>query len=185
MNTTLERYSALSDRLGAVVDATPEQAWQARSSCEDWTGRDVVAHLIDTTRDFFGRHDLDLGPRPDLSDPAAAWQAHDGAVRDLVSDESIASREFKGFFGPTTIGATLVDFYGFDLMVHRWDLAQAAGRDERFSDEELDAIEGAIEGFGEHLYDDGVCKPGVEVPADADRQAKVLARLGRRARVSV
>jgi hypothetical protein len=64
-------------------------------------------------------------------------------------------------------------------------LAQAAGRDERFGDEELDAIEAAIDGFGEHLYDDGVCKPALEVPADADRQAKVLARLGRQARVSV
>lgn len=185
MSTTLERYSALSDRLGAVIGAMPDEAWGAPSSCEGWTGRDVVAHLVDTTRNFFGRHDLDLGPRPDLTEPAAAWHTHDDAVRALVADESVASREFDGFFGRTTIGATLVGFYGFDLMVHRWDLAQAAGRDERFSDEELDAIEAAIDGFGEHLYDDGVCKPALEVPADADRQAKVLARLGRQARVSV
>jgi uncharacterized protein (TIGR03086 family) len=188
MTTTLEQYSALSDRLGAVVDSMPEGAWRAPSSCDDWTGRDVVAHLVDTTRNFFGRHDLDLGARPDLADPAdpgAAWHAHDRAVRALVADESVASREFDGFFGPTTIGSTLVGFYGFDLMVHRWDLAQAAGRDERFGDEELDAIERAIEGFGEHLYDDGVCKPAVDVPAGADRQTKVLARLGRSARVSV
>lgn len=185
MSTTLERYSALSDRLGAVVDSMAAPAWEAPSSCEGWTGRDVVAHLIDTTRRFFGRHDLDLGPRPDLADAAAAWHTHDDAVRAIVSDESVASREFDGYFGKTTIGATLVGFYGFDLLIHRWDLAQAAGRDERFSDEELDAVEAAMEGFGEHLYDDGVCKPAVEVPADADRQTKLLARLGRQARVSV
>ena len=63
------------------------------------------------------------------------------------------------------------------------DLTQAAGRDERFDDAELDVIEGAADGFGEHLYGEGICKPALAAPADADRQAHVLARLGRAAHV--
>ncbi len=180
MATTLERYRALSDRFGAVVDTLPSTGWDAQSACEDWTGRQVVEHVMDSTRDFLARQGLDLGARPELTDPAAAWHAHDLAVRALVADAAVATREYDGYFGRTTIGDTLVGFYGFDLMVHRWDLAEAGGLDERFTDEELDTIEKSIEGFGEHLYDDGVCRPAVPVPDGADRQTRVLARLGRR-----
>lgn len=181
MTTTRERYSALSDHFGGVVDTMPAAAWDAPSACEDWTGRQVVEHVMDTTRDFLTRQGLDVGPRPDTADPVAAWHAHDAAVRALLADEAVASREYDGYFGPTTIGETLVGFYGFDLIVHRWDLAQAGGRDERFTDEEMDTLELSSEGFGEHLYDDGVCRPAVQVPDDADRQARLLGRLGRRA----
>jgi uncharacterized protein (TIGR03086 family) len=184
MTTTLERYRALSDRFGAVVDALPASAWDAQSACEDWTGRQVVEHVMDTTREFLSRQGLDVGARPDASDAVAAWHAHDDAVRATMADESVAGREYDAYFGRTTIGETLVGFYGFDLMVHRWDLAQAAGRDERFTDEELTTLERSVEGFGEHLYDDGVCRPAVSVPDDADRQTRLLGRLGRRASVS-
>lgn len=184
MTTTLERYRALSDRFGAVVDIMPGAGWDARSACEDWTGRQVVEHVVDTTRDFLSRQSLDLGPRPDFADPEAAWRAHDDAVRALLADETVAAREYDGYFGRTTIGETLVGFYGFDLMVHRWDLAQAGGQDERFTDGEMDTLERSIEGFGDHLYDDGVCRPAVPVPDEADRQAHLLGRLGRRASVS-
>lgn len=183
MTTTLERYRALADRFGAVVDALPTTGWDARSACDEWTGRQVVEHVMDTTRDFLSRQGLDLGPRPDPADPVAAWHAHDDAVRAVVADESVAGREYDGYFGRTTIGETLVGFYGFDLVVHRWDLAEAGGLDERFTDEELDALERSADGFGEHLYDDGVCRPAVSVPDDADRQTRLLARLGRRASV--
>lgn len=182
MTTTLERYRALSDRFGTVVEGLPSGGWDAPSACEDWTGRQVVEHVIDTTRDFLARQGIDLGPRPDLADPAAAWRTHDDAVRAVLADESVAAREYDGYFGRTTIGETIVGFYGFDLMVHRWDLAEAGGLDERFTDPELDALERSIEGFGEHLYDEGVCRPAVPVLDDADRQTRVLARLGRRER---
>ncbi len=185
MTTHLAIYEPQATRFGAVVDATTD--WDAASPCEGWTARDVLDHVLGTQRDFLGERlgerGIDLGPTPDLTDPAAAWHAHDARVRELLADENVAGQEFAGHFGPTTVGDTLVRFYGFDLLAHRWDLAQAAGREERFDDAELDVLEGAIDGFGEHLYADGICKPALDVPADADRQARVLARLGRQARV--
>ena len=45
----------------------------------------------------------------------------------------------------------------------------------------MDRIETAIDGFGDTLYPDGVCKPAVDVPDDALGQAKLLGRMGRRA----
>lgn len=180
MTAHLDAYAPASKRFTAVIDGVTD--WSAASPCQGWTARDVLGHVIGTQRDFLGRHDVDLGPAPDLEHPASAWRTHDGRVRELLADDSLASREFDGFFGPSTVGDTLVRFYGFDLLAHRWDLAQAAGREEFFSDDELDILQGAIDGFGEHLYADGICKPALEVPAEADRQTRVLARLGRRAR---
>ncbi|WP_028637441.1 maleylpyruvate isomerase family mycothiol-dependent enzyme [Nocardioides sp. URHA0032] len=166
-----------ADRFSATVDATTD--WSATSPCEGWTAADVVDHVVDTERDYLSRMDVAVGGRPSGS-PADVWAAHQAAVRPLVTDE-LRAREYDGFFGRTTIGATLDHFYGFDLVVHGWDLGAANGRPTTFTDAEMDTIEVAFEGFGDHAYDDGVFRRPVQVPADADRQTRLLARTGRRA----
>lgn len=183
--TVLDRYVALADRFGAVVDSLPPDAWDAPSACEGWSGRDVVDHVVASQRGFLEARGV-IGGDPmesvaPPSDPAGAWHTHDDEMRRLLADPAVTDLAYDGMLGRTTVGATVVNFYGFDLIIHRWDLAQAAGRDERLTEEELDSVENALPAFGEHLYDDGVCKPAVTVPDDADRQAHVLGRLGRTA----
>ena len=80
----------------------------------------------------------------------------------------------------TTVGETLLRFYGFDMIAHRWDIAAAAGLDHRFTEDELTEMESAADGFGDALYADGICER-LDTPAGADRQTALLARLGRRA----
>lgn len=185
MSTTATRYAALADPFGAVVDSLERTDWDAVSPCEGWTARDVLGHVMSTQTDFLGQHGIDLGAggssdhTPD-ADPSASWHSHDGRLRELLADPAVEGLEYEGAFGRTTVGATIMTFYGFDLLVHRWDLAQAVGHDEVLDATELDTIEASADGFGEHLYGEGICKPAVEVPADADRQTSVLARLGRR-----
>ena len=41
-------------------------------------------------------------------------------------------------------------------------------------------LETAFEGFGDTLYTHGVCRPAIDVAADAPRQTRLLARMGRR-----
>ena len=176
MSDHRDSFHQQADRLTAVLDGLPSSAWAAPSPCAGWTAADVVEHLVDTQRDFLAKQDVDLGPRPE-GDPAELWAAHRGAV--LAVDDEVWHREYTGFFGPTTVGATLVDFYGFDLVVHRWDVARAVGRDVRFSEAEMDDAERAIASFGEHLYAEGICARPVPVPDGADRQTRLLARLGR------
>ncbi|MCX2966407.1 TIGR03086 family metal-binding protein [Gordonia sp. NPDC062954] len=175
------RYRQLADGFAAVVASVPADAWSADSPCDGWTARDVVAHVIDTQRQFFDGHGIDLGARPDLDDPVTAWQTHADRVSEALTDPAVGDRSFDGHFGPTTIGETLMRFYGFDMVAHRWDVGSAAGLDVRFSDDEMTLMETAAAGFGPALYGDGVCKPGVEVAPDADRQTRLLATLGRQA----
>lgn len=178
MTTNSELYRTANARLTEVVESVED--WTASSPCTGWTVRDVLDHLIDTERDFLSQHELDAGRRPDTAqDPAGGWQMHSSRVQAILDNPELAETSFDGFFGPTTVGATLARFYGFDLVVHRWDIARGAGVDTQFTDSELDLIEKSLEGFGEHLYMEGICRPALSAPDDASRETRLLARMGR------
>jgi len=171
------RFLDNAGRFSAVVDAVTD--WTAPSPCEGWSAADVVLHVVDTQRDFLAQRAADLGPRPG-GDPAAVWREHLEQVSRLLQDEALVNAEFDGYFGPTTVADTLADFYGFDLVVHRWDVGRAAGQPVTFSSQEMDAAEAAIPSWGDALYSEGVCARPVPVPDDASRQDRLLATLGRR-----
>ena len=186
----LGSYLRLAEPFGAVVDRVPATGWDAPSPCEGWSARDVLAHVIHSQRTFLAERGVDAATSADLDsdpsiDPGDAWRVHLERMRELLADPAVAGMEYDGVFGRTTVGKSIVAFHGFDLVVHRWDIAAAAGLDERLTDSELDMLERSADGFGEHLYDDGVCKPALPVPDDADRQERVLARLGRRTPATV
>lgn len=181
MSDFLDIYLDKTTRFGDVVRTVPADSWTAHSPCEKWTAADVLDHVVDTQRDFFARHHLELGERP-AGSPEQVWQAHVEGARRLLGDGSVLTRTFDGFFGPTTIGATLVDFYALDLVVHRWDLARSVGSDTEFSEAEMDMMDKGITLFGEHMYDDGVFAPAVPPPPDATRQERLLAVMGRHPR---
>ena len=171
-----ERSAPFTAEVEAVAD------WDAPSPCEGWTARDVLAHVIDTEREFLARVDLAAEETADADgDPAARWAAHLAAVDALLADPAVAARPHDGAFGPTTVGDVLLDFYGFDLIVHRWDLARSQGREARLSEAELTLVDAAVDGWGEHAYAPGIFGAPVDVPAGADAQTRVLARTGRRA----
>jgi len=131
-------YLDKADRFGSVVRDVRPDRWSAQSPCAKWTAAEVVDHVVDTEREFFARQELEVAARPTGS-PVEVWRGHLDAVRHALGDGSVLERSFDGFFGPTTIGATLNSFYTLDLVVHRWDLARAAGSDTEFSDEEMEA----------------------------------------------
>jgi uncharacterized protein (TIGR03086 family) len=178
MNEQLMLFVDRTDLFSDVVAAIPQDAWDAPSACEGWTAADVVDHVVDTQRDFLARQDLALGDRPDGT-PDLVWREHLGAVRSRLGDGTDLPREYEGYFGATTIGSTLVDFYAFDLVVHRWDLARSVRREERFTEAEMDRMEHSMKVFGDALYADGVCAAAVPVPAGAPRQERLLGLLGR------
>lgn len=182
MTATASSHSAAERPLTALVDDVPADRWERASPCSDWSARDVVRHLVRTQREFLVAHDIPTGPEPDVdADPAAAWRDHTALVAAAVRDDLAMEVGFDGHFGPTTVGESMVQFYVFDMVVHRWDLARAVGGDENLTDAELDRIEAGADSWGPALYMDGVCAAAVQPPAGADRQTVVLARLGRTA----
>jgi len=180
MNRTAQHYDAAARPLSAVLDAVPTAAWDRPSPCEGWTAADVVAHLVSTQREFLAQHGL----APEVvglpaGDPAAAWREHAAAVAAVIADDEVTDRPFDGYFGPTTVGASFEQFYIWDMLVHRWDLARATGAEAGLTEAELERIDAGADSFGPALHSDGVCGPPVPVAPDAGRETRVLARLGR------
>lgn len=178
MQPQIARYFDTASRFSAVVDGATD--WSSPSPCAGWTGADVLDHIVDTQRDFFAQRGRGLGLRP-AGEPAIRCYKHLDGVRGVVADDDLVTAEYDGYFGRTTLADTLADFYGFDVIAHRWDLGRATSQPVSFSPDEMDALEKAIAGFGDALYSEGICARPVDVPADTSRQDGILVTLGRRA----
>lgn len=172
------RFAHRARRFGRVLDAAAPR-WDAPTPCTGWTVGDVVRHVVETERDFLAKRGLLLGEAPALDDPVAAWHAHAQEVSTLLAGRGVAETEYDGYFGRTTIAATMADFYGWDLVIHGWDVARATGQDYPIDDAEASALSTLADGWGPALHSDGVCAPARTPPDDAGLGDELLARLGR------
>jgi uncharacterized protein (TIGR03086 family) len=180
MSEVSERYGRLAETFQSTIAAVPADRWESPSPCQEWTARDVVRHVIDAQGMFLGFVGRELGDIPSVDeDPLAAWMAASDIVLGNLEDPEVAAAEFKGFTGPSTFEAGVDRFLCFDLVVHGWDLARAAGLDHRMPAEEIPRIRAAAEAFGPALRSPQAFGPEVEAPPDADDQARLLAFLGR------
>lgn len=178
MTSTAQHFTDRADRFATILDGAAG-LWDAPTPCEDWTARDVVAHVVETEREFLDRQGYDLGAAPDLTDPAAGFRRHAGAVAEVLGRDGVADRAYDGYFGPTTVGDTMADFYGWDLVVHGSDVARATGQPWSVSEEEAADLHATADAWGDALYSEGVCGPAVELPDDASPSDRLLTRLGR------
>jgi len=176
--SSAQLFTERAEQFSSILDAAGGR-WDAPSPCEGWAVRDVVGHVIETERDFLQRHDLLDSPVPSLTDPAAAFRTHAADVVGVLGRDGVADRAYDGFFGPTSIGATLAEFYGWDLVIHGWDVARATGQDWSISEAEALALGADADGWGDALYGEGICAGPVPVPDDAPAQDRLLGRLGR------
>lgn len=178
MNPHVAQFEDAAHRFTTVVQEATD--WSAPTPCSDWSAADLVNHVVDTERDFLTGHGADLGERP-TGAPDEVWASHLAGLVPLLGDNRFWKRQVDSHFGPTTPGRLLEQFYAFDLIVHGWDLGASQGRPTTFTDIDMDTIEQSFEAFGPAMYSEGVFLPPVEPPADADRQTRLLARMGRRA----
>lgn len=178
--STADRYRRLAATLTTRIDAVPSDKWNSASTCDGWSLRDVVRHILDTQRGALAPVGLTIPDGPTVDeDPVAAWAHTRDAMQDILDDPARANLEYDGHFGRTDLASSIRSFYSLDLIVHAWDIAHPAGLDDSIADDDLDFVEAFIAEMGDNIRMDGVCGPAAEVPADADRQTKVLAQLGR------
>lgn len=181
MSDTSKRYARLADAFTATVAAVPDDRWTSPSPCEGWTARDVVRHVVESHGLFLGLVGRGLGQIPSVDgDPLGAWAAARATVQADLDDPARAAAAFDGYFGRTTFEQAIDRFICTDLVVHRWDLARAAGLDDGIDPEELERVQAQAEQFGDALRRPEAFGPPLEPPPGADRQTQVLAFLGRR-----
>jgi uncharacterized protein (TIGR03086 family) len=182
MSEVAERYARLSTDFASRVASVPDDRWPSPAPCEGWTARDVVRHVVDGHGFILKQVNLSLGDVPSVDDdPSAAFAAARTVVQADLDDPAIAGQGFEGFFGWSTLEQTIDRFVCFDLVVHSWDLARAAGLDERLDPDEVRRVREVAAGFGDNIRSPGVCGPELHAPEGADEQTRVLAFLGRKA----
>lgn len=183
--TIAERYRRRAGDLLDTVQAVPDDRWSASAPCEEWTARSVPLHIVETSRMFLGFISLPLDGVPSIDDdPAGAVRAATGEVQRVLDDPALAATTFEGVLGTTSFEAAADRFLSFDLVVHRWDLARAAGLDdhERFDPDDVQDLTTIAHQFPpEGMRGPKTFGPEVTVADDADDQTKLLAFLGRRA----
>lgn len=178
--TTADRYRRLASGLTTRIDAVPSEKWDIPSTCDGWSVRDVVRHIIDTEKGALKPVGLSIPDGPTVDDdPAAAWAHTRDAMQEILDDPARANLEYDGHFGRTDLASSIGSFYSLDLIVHAWDVAHPAGVESVIDGQDLDFVEAFIAQMGDNIRMEGVCGPAVEVPEDSDRQTKVLAQLGR------
>jgi uncharacterized protein (TIGR03086 family) len=184
MTAAADRYRRLAHHFDTVVRSVPADRWNNQSPCVEWKAIDIVAHVADTETDFLRRMEFPGALPDDLPESTLdRWLIVRAAVQAVLDDPARTDHAFDGFFGPTTFGQTIDQFYSMDLCVHAWDLARATGLKhlETIDPDEMVAIHAAMDGLGDNLRQPGLIDAELLVPADADDQTKFLAWLGRRA----
>lgn len=176
-----DRYRLLAARFTELVEAVPDDRWGSPSPCADWAARDVVGHVVESERSYVEGAGDTLPPAPDAaSDPVGAWTATRDGVQALLDDPERAGREVEGFTGKGTVEGTLGLFHSVDLVVHGWDLAQAAGLESSVPSDRLAWVRALVERMGDVARTPGGFGDEVEAPADADETTRTMAYLGRR-----
>jgi uncharacterized protein (TIGR03086 family) len=181
MSDVSERYRKLAAAMTDRIAAVPDDRWSAPAPCEGWTARDVVRHLVETPAMFFGligEPPPSDGPSVD-DDPLGAFAHVRDAVQAALDDPAIADKEYEGAFGKNTFAGGVAQFLCADLVVHGWDLARAAGLDERMDPDEVHALYEGMLPMDEAMRGPGAFGPKIEPPPDADEQTRFLCFLGR------
>src|SRR5207244_2443324 len=110
-----------------------------------------------------------LGDIPSVDDdPSGAWKAASSVIKDDLEDPARAGAEFDGLFGRSTFEAAADRFLSFDLVVHGWDLARAAGLDDRIDPKDVARVQKDAEAFGDNMRNPKAFGPAVEPPPGAD-----------------
>jgi uncharacterized protein (TIGR03086 family) len=180
MSEISERFRDLASKFTTLVDAVPANRWESASPCEGWTARDVVGHMVGNCSTFLGLIDRKAPPGPAVADdPRGAWANGRDAIQAALDDPAVASTEYEGFMGKSTFEQGISQFVFIDLIVHSWDLARAAGLDEKLDSSDVHWAFETVKPLDEMMRTPGVCGPKVDTPPGADEQVEFLAFMGR------
>ena len=180
--TPADEHRSIAGTFTDRVRGVPAGAWDNQSPVADWRTRDVVRHLVEWFPPFLeSGSGISLPAIPSVDDdPVGAWEQHADNVQRVLDDPANADRSFSHRHIPEMpLGAAISRFYTADVFMHTWDLARAAGLDERLDPERCREYYEGMLPLDEMLRASGQYGAKVAVPDDADWQTKMLGFIGR------
>lgn len=182
MSEVSDRYDRVAQGFAARLEGCPPDALVDPSPCEEWTGRDVVSHVVHVHRRVLAALHGNDAPEPAADeDFVEAFRDASEAVYVALGDPARSSKVVSGVFGEQPFEQLVGRLLCTDTLVHTWDLARATGQDDRL---DQDASSKALEFLSP--IDDMIRRPGgfgpkLAPPPAADAQAQLIAFTGRRA----
>lgn len=189
MTDTADRFRRLAAGMTATIATVPADRWDDPSPCAGWVGRDVVRHLVEWVPGpgfLLGAFDVETAPIPSVDDdPAGAWAVVRDAVQGALDDPATAQREADcGPPGRLTLEGAVAMTLLADVLIHTWDLAQAAGVDAHLDPDEVTAQAAQVDAIpaevDQAIRSSGHFGPRVPVDDGADALTRLLAFYGRR-----
>jgi uncharacterized protein (TIGR03086 family) len=182
MTEVQDSYQVVSDGFDAVVRAVAPDKWEAKSPCDKWKARDIVAHVVEGHRGVIatvrGGESEPLGAG---EDPRQAWEKARRGIEEITGDAEALAVEVDGPTGRMPVGQIIGRFVSMDVLVHTWDLARTVGADERLDEDSVRHAYEALKPMDAMIRLPNVFGPKLEAPPDADLQTEFLYFLGRRA----
>jgi uncharacterized protein (TIGR03086 family) len=180
MTDVQERYRVVSSGFSAAVRAVAPDQWGAQSPCEQWTARDLLAHVVENHRGVIasvrsGESEL-LGAD---EDPKQAWENVCRAIDEITGDPEARATEMDGPTGKMPAGQIIGQFVTMDVLVHTWDLARTIGADERLDEDSARQAYEALKPMDPMIRLPKVFGPKLEPPVGADPQTEFLYFLDR------
>lgn len=155
--------------------------WDVPTPVEGWVARDVVGHLVTWLPAFLesrGLPGLDDGLDRRV-DPVGAWLTQVDAVQALLEGPDADLVFDDPHLGPQHLSELVDRIYTGDVFLHTWDLARATGQDDTLDPATCVEMLAGMEPIEELMRSSGQYGVRVDVPPDADAQARLLGFIGR------
>jgi len=176
---------ALASTRHYVVGVRPDQ-WSSPSPNEGWDVRELVNHIVGGN--FWagelarGKTIEEVGDRLDGDvlgdDPIDAYDQSSGAASAAFHMPGAMDAACAVSYGPVP-GSVYLGHRYIDVLIHGWDVAQSTGQDTTLPAELVEACWAILEPQLDLIVGSGAFGSDHTVPAGADRQAALLAVLGR------
>ena len=186
MSANLRIYTKALYRFDHVLRLVPPDAWSNASPCEGWDARDVVGHVIAVQRYI---ESLARGTQPLLNpyedpgrhagaDPVAAWESTVDDVLAALDHPGVVMRTVQTFRAEEPLDAQL-GWNVVDTLTHSWDIARAAGVDDRLDPGLVDHALIEASPMIDHMRQPPFFGDATGSASDADPQTRLLTMLGR------
>src|SRR5271170_2612062 len=104
MSEDADRYARVSSGFTERLQGVGPDQWTRSTPCEEWTVRDLVAHVIITQRRVLAMVGGPVTPADPDGDLLAQWSEASAALLAAVRDPSQSDTEVQAFAGPTRFG---------------------------------------------------------------------------------
>jgi uncharacterized protein (TIGR03086 family) len=187
MSQNLRNYLIAVSGFEHTLRSVPANAWDNPSPCDGWTTKDVAGHAMAVINNVAARAGVGdemppFGDRPgDVAgdDPVATWYGVRGRLLEALDRAGALQIEIKSSAGTMALD----DFVGMmvgDAYIHTWDLARAAGIDERLDPTLIPVVMASLEARGASIRAPGRHAEAGSVSGDVDAQTRLLVFTGRK-----